>query len=100
MALLTTRVRIPDEDDWRKLQWVLQYIRSTIHMPLILRVEKLIIVKWWVNTSYTINQGSQSHTVATMYLVWGLVPSMFNRKKINSRILTEAELIGVDGVLP
>ena len=55
VAFLTTRVRSPDEGDWRKLRQVLQYIRSTIHTPLILRVDKLNIVKWWVDASYAMH---------------------------------------------
>ena len=45
VALLTTKVRIPDGGYWQNLQQVLQYIRSTIHIPLILRVDKMKIVK-------------------------------------------------------
>ena len=45
VVLLTTGVRISDDDDWQKLWQFLQYIRPTIHIPLILRVDKIYIVK-------------------------------------------------------
>ena len=36
IAFLTTRVREPDEDDWKKLEHLIEYFKSTIDMPLIL----------------------------------------------------------------
>ena len=36
VAFLTTRVRDPDEDDWKKLKRLLQYIQGTIRLPLVL----------------------------------------------------------------
>ena len=100
MALITTRVRIPYKDDCRKLRQVLQYIRSTIHIPLIIRAYKMNIVKWWVDASYAMHPYCWSHTSVIISLVWGLVGSMYKRQNINSRISTEAELIGADGVIP
>ena len=52
MASITTRVRLPDEYEWPKIQIVLQYIGSTIHITLILIVDKLNLVEWWVEKSY------------------------------------------------
>jgi hypothetical protein len=39
--VLNNQVRDPDEDDWLKLKRLLKYIRSTIYMSLILRVESM-----------------------------------------------------------
>ena len=36
MDFLTTRVRNPDEDDWKKLRILLGYLKRTIQLPLIL----------------------------------------------------------------
>ena len=80
MSLITTRVRRPDKDDWRKLWQVIQYIRSTINMQLILRADNQKIVKWWVEASYAMHMDFWSHTEATMYLGWGSVISMYERK--------------------
>ena len=48
VEFLTTRVRRPGEDDWRKIRCVLGYIISTIHTPSMLRMDKMNIVKLWV----------------------------------------------------
>jgi hypothetical protein len=45
VSFLTTRVKHPDEDEWRKLKRLLRYIRGTIYMPLMLRADSLNIIK-------------------------------------------------------
>ena len=41
---LTTRLREPDEDDWSKLQRILQYLRRKIYITFILRSESLNVI--------------------------------------------------------
>jgi hypothetical protein len=48
IAFLTTRVRAPEKDDWKKLVHLMRYIRGTCRMPLILSVNGSGILKWWV----------------------------------------------------
>jgi hypothetical protein len=55
VAFLTTRVRDPDEDDWKKLRRLLQYIKGTIRLPLILRADTMNVVKWWVDAAYALH---------------------------------------------
>jgi hypothetical protein len=45
VAFLTTQVRGTDEDYWQKLKRVLRYIKGTIYLPLILRADRLNIIK-------------------------------------------------------
>eukprot|EP00956_Cyclotella_meneghiniana_P039839 scaffold180856_cov40-Cyclotella_meneghiniana.AAC.4 len=52
VAFLTTRVKRPDEDDWGKLKRVLKYLKGTLHMKLVLSVDELGIIRWWVDASY------------------------------------------------
>ena len=69
-------------------------------MPLIMMVDKINIVKCCLDASYEIHTDYRSHIGATISLVWVSVSSMSKRQNINSRILTEAELIGADDVIP
>ena len=69
-------------------------------MPLIMMVEKINIIKCWVDASYDIHTDYRSHIGATISLGWVSLSSMSKRQKINSRISTEAELIGADNVIP
>ena len=39
IAFLTTRVKNPEEDNWKKLRRLLGYLKRTIRLPLILRAD-------------------------------------------------------------
>ena len=52
IAFLCTRVRSPYEDDWGKLVRVIRYIRGNLHLSLILRSNRLSVIKWWVDVSF------------------------------------------------
>ena len=54
-AFLTMRVRLPDEDDWGKVKRVLGYLKGTMHMPLILSADSLMLSRWWVDAAYAVH---------------------------------------------
>jgi hypothetical protein len=68
VALMTTIVRSPAEDDWGTVNRVLHYMRSAIYMPLILRADGFNIVKWWVDASFATHKDCWGHTGVTMSL--------------------------------
>ena len=39
----------PDEDDWKKLLRIINYLRGTLELPLTLQASNTNIVKWWVD---------------------------------------------------
>ena len=45
VAFLTTRVMTPNEDDWKKLLRIINYLRGTLKLPLTLQVSNTNIVK-------------------------------------------------------
>jgi hypothetical protein len=54
-AFLTTRVRLPDKDDWGKVKRVLSYLKGTLHKPLILSADSLMLSRWWVDAAYAVH---------------------------------------------
>ena len=46
IAFLTTRVKEPDEDDWKKLVRALKYLKDTIDLVLTLSADNMSVVKW------------------------------------------------------
>jgi hypothetical protein len=81
VAFLTTRVRNPDEDNWLKLKRLLKYIRSTIHLPLILTAHSLNVIKWWVDASFTTHDNFRANIGVTMSLGKGSVIGMSKKQK-------------------
>jgi len=94
-AFLTTWVRSPDGDNWDKVKRVLGYLKSTLHMPLILSADLLMLSRWWVDAAYTVHDNCWGHTGAGMSLEQGMVLSYLWKQKINTNSLAEAKLVGV-----
>ena len=100
VAFLTTRVRKPDEDDWKKLIRLVKYIKSTVEMKLTLSSNNTNIVKWWVDGSYAVHKDMKSHTGGLMTLGKGCVYGTSIRQKLNTKSSTESELVATADVLP
>jgi hypothetical protein len=78
----------------------MKYLRGTIDMPLTMEADDLSIVKWWVDASYGVHLDMKSHTGATMYMGKGSIYSRSTQQTLNTKSSTEAELVGVDDVMP
>jgi hypothetical protein len=48
---MTTRIKKPDEDDLKKSQRLMRYLRNASHMLLTLEADGTNIIKWWVDAS-------------------------------------------------
>jgi hypothetical protein len=91
VAFLTTRVRLPDEGDCKKLARCMKYLRGTIDMPLTMEADDLSIVKRWVDALYGVHPDMKSHTGATMSIGQGSIYSKSTRQKLNTKSSTEAD---------
>jgi Reverse transcriptase (RNA-dependent DNA polymerase)/Zinc knuckle len=100
VAFLTTRVKAPDHDDYKKLGRVMKYLRATHSLDLTLEADDMRIMKWWVDGSYAIHPDMKSHTGGVLSFGKGAVYSTSTRQKLNTKSSTEAELVAVNDVLP
>jgi hypothetical protein len=100
VAFLCTRVKEPDEDDYKKLIRMLQFIRATKDDYLTLSANSLHNVRWWVDASYAVHPDMKSHTGGALSLGTGVIYGTSKRQKLNTKSSTEAELVGADDVMP
>ena len=100
VAFLCTRVKSPDVDDYKKLGRTMMYLRGTVDMPLTLEADNMSIIKWWVDASFAVHPDMRSHTGGVMTLGKGAVYGTSTRHKLNTKSSTEAELVGVNDVMP
>jgi hypothetical protein len=100
IAFLCTRVQEPTRHDYNKLSQVIKYLRQTKELVLRLSADNLNIIKWWVDASYGVHHDMKSHTGGVMSLGTGAAYSTSKKQKLNTKSSTEAELVGVDDVLP
>jgi len=100
VSFLCTRVKGPDNDDYKKLTRLVKYLRDTLEMPLTLEADKLNILKWWVDASYAVHPDMKSHTGAVLTLGKGAVHAASRKQKLNVISSTESELVGVSDMMP
>ena len=99
IAFLSTRVRAPDRDDYKKLTRVIRYLRSCPEMNLTLEANNALVIKWYVDGSFAVHPDMKSHTGATMIIGKGSTYSTSQKQKINTRSSTEAELVAVNDAM-
>ena len=100
LSFLTTRVRNPDLDDWRKLVRFVRYIRATRHLKLTLEASSLKQIRWWVDAAYGVHGDMRGHSGGMMSFGKGATAAKSTKHKINTRSSTEAEIVGVDDHMP
>ncbi len=71
IAFLTTRVKGPDIDDWRKLCRLVEYLRSTHGLPLILAADGTGVLSWYVDASFAVHPDMKGHTGGAMTMGTG-----------------------------
>jgi Reverse transcriptase (RNA-dependent DNA polymerase) len=100
VAFLTRRSTAPDRDDYKKLTRVMQYLQGTLDLKLTLSADGSGVVQWWVDAAYGVHYDMKSHTGGTLSMGKGSIYSYSSTQKLVSRSSTEAELIGVDDLMP
>ena len=99
IAFLSTRVKNPDEDDWKKLLRMMQYLNGTPNLVLRLSADNTNILKWYIDASYAIHPDMKGHTGGVLTMGNGAIIAKSLKQKLNAKSSTEAELIGTDDIL-
>ena len=100
VAFLTTRVKGPDIDDWRKLRHLVKYLRGTRNLPLILGADGTGVLSWYVDASFAVHPDMRGHTGGAMTIGRGFPLDKLTKHKLNSRSSTESEIVAVDNLIP
>ena len=94
MSFICTRVKSPDEDDYKKLTRVIQYLLETIHLTLTIKLDDN--PKCWVDSSNTMHPDMKSQTVIFMSIGKGGTYTSSCKQKLNTKSCMEAELVAID----
>jgi len=84
IAFLTTRVREPDVDDWRKLHHLICYLRVTEDLKLTLSANGLGVLKWYVDSSYAVHPNMRGQTGGGLTLGKGFPIVSSVKQKLNT----------------
>ena len=100
IAYLTTRVRGPNQEDWKKLIKMLGFLKRTKKDVLHLSANSTTVLMWSVDASFAVHEDMKSHTGAVMTMGRGAIQSVSTKQKINACSSTESELVGIDDIIP
>ncbi len=77
IAFLTTRVKGPDIDNWCKLCHLVEYLRSTRELPLIIAADGTGVLSWYVDASFAVYPDMRGHTGGAMTMGMGFLDEAF-----------------------
>ena len=69
---------------------------GTRHMKFVLTINSMHKINWYVDALYVTHSNYKGHTSMMMTMGFGALVSMSRGQKINVKISTEAEIVGLD----
>ena len=69
VAVLSTRVKEPNDTDWKKLVRMINYLNRTNKNYLTLSSDVLKLIKWYMDASFAVHPDFNSYTIAIMTMV-------------------------------
>ena len=78
---------------------MLKYIKGIRYMKLRLSIDDISKIMWWVDASNWTHDDLKGHTGAMLSLGGVAVSSSSRKQKINTKSLTESELVALDNAL-
>ena len=100
ISFLCSRVTKSTEQDWKKLQRLLQYLNGTLDRKFTIGADDITTMNLYIDASYAIHDDMKSHTGGCVVFKRGAVMSKSIKQKLNTKSSTEAELVGTSDYLP
>jgi hypothetical protein len=96
IAYSTTRVRNPNQDDWKKLVKMMKFLKQTKDDCLTLQADGSNELKWYVDASFAVHPDYKSHTGGSFTMGKGTITHICRKQGMNTRSSTEAEIVAAD----
>ena len=98
-VFLCTRVREPDQHDYKKLQHQMMYLQTTAFLPLILKADGKG-TSLYIDGAHAVHADIKSHAGVYVTLGKGTVYAASTKTKLNTISSTETEVVAVGEKLP
>ena len=95
VAFLTKRVQAPTDDDMKKLERLIKYVRGTSELGIILEANKNLAVYGYIDLSHGVHTDMRSHTGTVIGIGKGPLFAKSSSQKINTKSSSESELVGL-----
>ena len=99
IIFLSTRVKEPNEGDWKKLSRIINFLQATKDEIASMSADNSQTINWYVDSLFATHKDMRSHTGAITTLGNGAIISDSTKQKVNARSSTESEMIAVDDTL-
>jgi hypothetical protein len=96
IAYLTTRVKNPNQHDWKKLIRMMKFLSQTKSDRLTLEAGADGNLHWHVDASFAVHPKMRSHTGITLTMGKGAITSISRKQGMNTRSSTGAEVVTND----
>ena len=80
IAFLSTRVKQPDNDDWKKLIRLINYLHHTKDLVLTLEADDLRLLKWFIDAAFAVHVDFKINTGGAMTLGKGFPVSQSTKQ--------------------
>ena len=100
VAFLCIRVKVSDEDDYKKIERVMGYLYGKLYIPLILGTNKSGNIYWWKDGAHAVHQDMKVHTGLFMSFGHGAYLSASLKQKTNTMSYTETEKVEIADGMP
>ena len=100
VAFLTPRVRAPNTDDQEKLSHLMECLRGNWDWLLILGEDSVGRLICYLNALFAVHPNMRSHTGGRLTMGRGFPMAASWKQKLNTKSLTECELVGVSIMMP
>ena len=100
VTFLCTRVKVSDEDDYKKLERVMGYLYGTLYTPLILGTNKSDNIYWWKGGAHALHQEMKGHFCLVMSFGHGAALSASLKQKINMMSSIEKDTVAISDGMP
>ena len=90
ISFLCSHLRDPDQDDYKKLTCLIQYLQATWGLTLTLGSSGKGQIRWWIDASYAVHVDLKGRTGTTMSLGSGSIFSGLWKQKLVTHSSTES----------
>ena len=101
VSFLCTRNKSPDKDDWCKLVRAMSWLHQTIEDVRVIGADDLFSMLTFIDSAHAVHPNMRGHTgggVTTFGT--GIIDQKSGQQKMNTRSLTETEVVGTSEYLP
>jgi hypothetical protein len=99
ISFLTTRVKAPNQGDYKKLKRVGSYLNGTKDLVLCLKANNPFTLHCYVDASYAVHQDCKGRTGSAVTMGKGSIINTSTKQNIVSKSSTESEIVGISDSL-